>query len=35
MSVDPEIIHKLDELLEAIKGFDDPRRASTEWKQAF
>lgn len=30
-----EIVGKLEVLLEAIKGFDDPRRASTEWKQAF
>ena len=35
MAVDPEILNKLEELLAAIKGFDDPRRASAEWKQAF
>lgn len=35
MSTEPDTISKLNELLEKIKTYDDPRRASTEWKQAF
>ena len=34
MSDDPGIVTKLDELLAAIRGYDDPRRAAAEWKQA-
>jgi len=35
MSCDPELTAKLDELLAAIGEYDDPRRASAEWKQVF
>ncbi|MHC4996428.1 MAG: hypothetical protein ACYTGQ_15385 [Planctomycetota bacterium] len=35
MAVDETVLAKLEELLEAIRGYDDPRRASSEWKQAF
>ena len=35
MTCDPAIVTELDELLTAIEGYDDPRRASGEWKQAF
>lgn len=35
MMTDSEIVAKLEELLAAIKGYDDPRRASAEWRQAF
>jgi len=35
MPTDPTIGTKLDELLAAIRGHDDPRRAATEWKQAY
>ena len=35
MACDPEIVTKLDELLTAIGGYDDPRRASGEWKQVY
>jgi hypothetical protein len=34
MSDDPGIVTKLDELLAAIRAYDDPRRAAAEWKQA-
>jgi hypothetical protein len=34
MSDDAAIVTKLDELLAAIRGYDDPRRAAAEWKQA-
>ena len=34
MASDPTVT-KLDELLAAIRGYDDPRRAATEWKQAY
>ncbi len=34
MATDATTIGKLDELAEAIAGYDDPRRASGEWKQA-
>jgi hypothetical protein len=33
MTDDPTIVTKLAELLTAIKGFEDPRRAMAEWKQ--
>lgn len=35
MTTDPTIVTKLDELLAAIKGYGDPRRAAAEWKQVF
>ena len=35
MACDPEIVTKLDELLTAIGGYDDPRRATAEWKQVY
>ena len=35
MTTDPATLAKLDELLTAIRGYDDPRRAANEWKQAF
>jgi len=35
MSTDPATLAQLDELLSAIGGYDDPRRASGEWKQVF
>jgi hypothetical protein len=35
MTCDAAIVTELDELLTAIEGYDDPRRASNEWKQAF
>ena len=35
MNSDPTIVTKLNELLTAIGGYDDPRRASTEWKQVY
>jgi len=35
MSVDPEMVSKLNELLAAIGEYPDPRRASSEWKQVF
>lgn len=31
---DPAVVTKLDELLAAIRKYDDPRRAGSEWKQA-
>ena len=33
MAYDPAIVTKLEELLTAIGGYDDPRRATSEWKQ--
>ena len=33
MADDPTVVAKLDELLGAIRGYGDPRRASLEWKQ--
>ena len=30
-----EIVIQLDKLVASIKGFPDPRRASTEWRQAY
>ena len=35
MSSDPDVVAKLDELAAAIGGYDDPRRASAEWKQVY
>jgi len=35
MATDPTILAKLEELLAAISGYDDPRRAAGEWKQAY
>jgi hypothetical protein len=35
MPTDPTIVTGLDELLSAIGEFDDPRRASSEWKQVY
>ncbi|MDP6634030.1 MAG: hypothetical protein QGG42_03960 [Phycisphaerae bacterium] len=35
MGVDPGIVVKLNEQLDAISGYDDPRRASSEWKQVY
>ena len=35
MTGDATIVTTLDELLAKIQGFDDPRRASMEWKQVF
>lgn len=35
MATDPTTVAKLDELLAAIRGYDDPRRAAAEWKQVY
>ncbi len=35
MATDPETVKKLEELLAAIRGFDDPRRAGDQWKQVY
>ncbi|HUS59198.1 MAG TPA: hypothetical protein VM141_11140 [Planctomycetota bacterium] len=35
MAIDPAAVAKLDELLNAIRKYDDPRRASGEWKQTY
>jgi len=35
MTSDPAIVTELDEMLTAIQGYDDPRRASGEWKQVY
>jgi hypothetical protein len=36
MTTDPTaLLAKLDELLAAIRGYDDPRRAASEWKQVY
>lgn len=35
MAADPTTIAKLDELMTAIRGYDDPRRAAGEWKQVY
>ncbi len=35
MTCDASTLAALDALLAAIRGYDDPRRASTEWKQAY
>ncbi len=35
MTSDPITVTKLDELITAIRGYDDPRRAAGEWKQVY
>lgn len=35
MTSNPTPVTKLDELLTAIRGYDDPRRAAGEWKQVY
>lgn len=35
MSSDPAMLAKLEELLTAIGGYEDPRRATSEWKQVY
>ncbi|MFW6132730.1 MAG: hypothetical protein ACOC8F_02445 [Planctomycetota bacterium] len=35
MTPDATLLEKLDELLTAIRGYDDPRQAASEWKQAY
>jgi hypothetical protein len=35
MASDPTTMTKLDELLTAIRGYADPRRAGPEWKQVY
>lgn len=35
MPADPTAIAKLGDLLAAIRRYDDPRRASAEWRQAY
>jgi hypothetical protein len=35
MTNDPTDVTKLDELLAAIRGCDDPRRAASEWTQVY
>jgi len=35
MTSDPTTVPKLDELMTAIRGYDDPRRAADEWKQVY
>ena len=35
MTIDPTTIAKLDDLVTAIRGYDDPRRATGEWKQVY
>ena len=35
MTSDPTTLTKLDELMTAIRGYDDPRRAAGEWKQVY
>ena len=35
MTSDPTTVTKLDELMTAIRGYDDPRRAGGEWKQVY
>jgi hypothetical protein len=35
MTGETTAVTKLDELLAAIRGYDDPRRAAGEWKQAY
>jgi hypothetical protein len=35
MGSDPTIVARLDELLAAIGGYADPRRAADEWKQVY
>jgi len=33
VACDPSTINELEDLLAAIRGFDDPRRATAEWKR--
>ena len=35
MTDDPATVTKLDELMAAIRGYDDPHRAGDEWKQVY
>jgi len=35
MTSDPTIVTQLEELMTAIRGYDDPRRAAGEWKQVY
>jgi hypothetical protein len=35
MAGDPTTVAKLDELMTAIQGYDDPRRAGSQWKQVY
>lgn len=35
MDNEPALLTELDSLAAAIRGYDDPRRAAAEWKQAF
>ena len=35
MTDDPTTLTKLDELLAAVRGYADPRRATAEWKQIY
>ncbi len=35
MTSDPTTVTKLDELMTAIRAYDDPRRAGGEWKQVY
>ena len=35
MTSNPTTVTKLDELMAAIRGYDDPRRAAGEWKQVY
>lgn len=35
MAIDPTAMAKLDELLTAIRAYEDPRRARGEWKQVY
>jgi hypothetical protein len=35
MTCEPTTLAKLNELLAAIGGYDDPRRATSEWKQVY
>ncbi|HUT00863.1 MAG TPA: hypothetical protein VM031_00300 [Phycisphaerae bacterium] len=35
MTSDPTAVTELDELMTAIRGYDDPRRAAGEWKKVY
>jgi len=35
MTSDPTTLAKLDELLTAVRAYDDPRRAAGEWKKVY
>jgi len=35
VATDPTTLTRLEELLALIRGFDDPRRAASEWKQVY